>query len=32
LSEELERRALPYVIAVRMNPPLRRAVVGIRQW
>jgi Transposase DDE domain group 1 len=30
--EELERRALPYVIAVRMNPRLRRAVAGIRQW
>jgi hypothetical protein len=30
--EELERRALPYVIAVRMNPLLRRAVAGIRQW
>jgi hypothetical protein len=30
--EELEQRALPYVIAVRMNPLLRRAVVGIRQW
>jgi len=30
--EELERRALPYVIVVRMNPLLRRAVAGIRQW
>ena len=30
--EELERRALPYVIAVRMNPRLRRAVAAIRQW
>ena len=30
--EELERRALPYAIAVRMNPLLRRAVAGIRQW
>lgn len=30
--EELERRALPYVIAVRMNPLLRRAVAAIRQW
>jgi hypothetical protein len=30
--EDLERRALPYVIAVRMNPQLRRAVVAIRQW
>jgi hypothetical protein len=30
--EELERRALPYVIVVRMNPRLRRAVAGIRQW
>src|ERR1700747_224999 len=32
LLEELEQRALPYVIAVRMNPLLRRAVAGIRQW
>ena len=30
--EELERRALPYAIAVRMNPLLRRAVAGIREW
>jgi hypothetical protein len=30
--EDLEQRALPYVIAVRMNPLLRRAVAGIRQW
>lgn len=30
--EELERRALPYVIVVRMNPRLRRAVAAIRQW
>jgi len=30
--EELEQRALPYAIAVRMNPLLRRAVAGIRQW
>lgn len=30
--EELERRALPYVIVVRMNPLLRRAVAAIRQW
>ena len=30
--EELERRALPYVIAVRMNPLLRRAVAAIGQW
>jgi hypothetical protein len=30
--EELERRELPYVIAVRMNQPLRRTVAGIRQW
>jgi hypothetical protein len=30
--EELERRQLPYAIAVRMNQPLRRAVAGIRQW
>jgi Transposase DDE domain group 1 len=29
---ELERRALPYVIAVRMNPHLRRTVAGIGQW
>jgi Transposase DDE domain group 1 len=29
---ELERRALPYVIAVRMNPHLRRTVAGIAQW
>src|SRR5881275_2320228 len=28
--QELEHRALPYVIAVRMNPLLRRAVAGIR--
>jgi hypothetical protein len=32
LLEELEGRGLPYVIAVRMNPLLRRAVAGIRQW
>jgi hypothetical protein len=32
LLEELERRALPYVIAVRMNPLLRRAVAAIGQW
>ena len=32
LLEELERRALLYVIAVRMNPRLRRAVAAIRQW
>jgi hypothetical protein len=30
--EELERRALPYVIAARMNPLLRRAVAAIHQW
>src|ERR1700739_3208491 len=30
--EELERRALPYVMVVRMNPLLRRAVAAIRQW
>ena len=30
--EDLERRALPYVIVVRMNPLLRRAVAAIRQW
>ena len=29
---DLEQRALPYAIAVRMNPLLRRAVAGIRQW
>jgi hypothetical protein len=29
---ELEQRALPYAIAVRMNPQLRRTVAGIRQW
>jgi hypothetical protein len=29
---ELERRTLPYVIAVRMNPHLRRTVAGIGQW
>jgi len=29
---ELERRALPYAIAVRMNPHLRRTVAGIKQW
>jgi hypothetical protein len=29
---ELERRALPYAIAVRMNPHLRRTVAGIPQW
>src|SRR5260370_10166903 len=28
---ELERRALPYVIPVRMNPHLRRTVAGIAQ-
>ncbi len=28
--EELEQRALPYAIAVRMNPLLRRAVAGTR--
>ena len=30
--DELEQRALPYVIAVRMNPLLRRAVAAIGQW
>ena len=30
--EELERRTLPYVIAVRLNPLLRRAVAAIGQW
>jgi len=29
---ELERRALPYAIAVRMHPHLRRTVAGIQQW
>lgn len=29
---DLEARQLPYVIAVRMNPHLRRAVAGLRQW
>lgn len=29
---ELERRTLPYAIAVRMNPHLRRTVAGIKQW
>lgn len=29
---ELERRALPYVIAVRMNPHLRRSLAGIALW
>jgi hypothetical protein len=28
----LEAHLLPYVIAVRMNPHLRRAVAGVRQW
>ncbi len=28
----LEARLLPYVIAVRMNPHLRRVVAGLRQW
>jgi hypothetical protein len=28
----LEAHLLPYVIAVRMNPHLRRAVAGLRQW
>lgn len=30
--EELETRALPYAIAVRMNRFVQRTVVGIRQW
>jgi len=30
--DELERRGLPYAIAVRMTPYLKRAVVGIREW
>ena len=29
---ELKRRTLPYAIAVRMNPHLRRTVAGIKQW
>src|SRR6202011_6045411 len=29
---ELERRALPYAIAVRMNRPLRHTVAGIQHW
>ena len=29
---ELAHRALPYVIAVRMNPHLRRTVAGIKRW
>jgi hypothetical protein len=29
---EFERRALPYAIAVQMNPQLRRTVAGIQQW
>ncbi len=28
----MERRTLPYAIAVRMNPHLRRTVAGIKQW
>lgn len=30
--DELEKRTLPYAIAVRMTPPLRRAVAGLRAW
>ena len=30
--DELEQRGLPYAIAARMNPLLRRAVAGIGQW
>lgn len=30
--QELETRALPYAIAVRMNRFVQRTVVGIRQW
>jgi hypothetical protein len=30
--DDLERRGLPYAIAVRMAPHLKRAVVGIQQW
>ncbi len=30
--QELERRVLPYVIAVRMNPLPRRAVARISEW
>lgn len=28
----LEERLLPYVIAVRLNPHIKRAVAGLRQW
>lgn len=30
--DELEQRQLPYAIAVRMAPHLKRAVIGIREW
>jgi hypothetical protein len=30
--DELERRALPYAIAVRMNPLVHRTVAGLRTW
>jgi hypothetical protein len=30
--EELERRGLPYAIAVRLNPLLRRTVAGLKDW
>jgi len=30
--EDLEARGLPYAIAVRMTPPLRRELVGLRTW
>lgn len=30
--DDLEARGLPYAIAVRMTRPLKREVVGVRQW
>jgi Transposase DDE domain group 1 len=30
--DELERRELPYAIAVRMSPLVKQAIVGIKQW
>ena len=30
--KDLEHRALPYAIAVRLTPPLRRQLVGITRW
>lgn len=32
LLEDLERRGLPYAIAVRMNPLVHRTVAGLRSW